>query len=758
MSARKIAITIQVINQQAIQATVAQTTATNNLNAAVQGQTHLQAGLTNSFIKGNLAARAISIGFLAVRDSIRDMTKMGIEFQFTMAKINAIGGESQESNKALEATIRQMATTSMKSAAEIAKVSLEMGKLGLTNAQVKTLIGSVTTLGIALDEDLVTAGETVVQILNTYGKSVTEGKKVSEQLAFTVAASALDLQKFGTAFSYVGGTAAVAGVKFEDLAGAMDYLSNAGIKSSTIGTQLRRIILALSNENSAASAAIGGTVNSLGGLIPALEKLNRVLPKESDKRLASLDSMFGKTATSVAALLLRDTDAVADFSRRTTEATGNLARMGDIMDGSFTAALSRHNNAWREFGMVIGNIAGPIARVFIGLSTLMAKVASFEGERKRWTTTKSVREGGGFGDLRVKDEMNLKAALATLPKLEKEDLAGTEEALSTLEDQLKTLKATFDGMQGNLDIDQLLGKEVDYDFYIKKYEALADSFKKLGASKEVASVLREIKKAEEELFEVRSLGSGDDLKGGKRMLDFQNAVAPDSFEDTNFKNQDKGETFERMKKAGELFDKSTANAIKVSTESMKEYSKSLFEASLNADLLLVSVEGLNGSVSIFSSFLAEGLISEKENPFKGISDAFGDFAKKMVADLIALTIRLLIFKVVLAGLTGGKSLLGGPGGFFSMAFNGSGSGGKDFLLQALGGQKFASGTDQIVRTSTSFIAGDGGPEKVKVTPRSKMGSEDSQPVVFNIAGDVYDYERFARKVKEAQGSNRRNYV
>lgn len=766
MAARRIAIHITVENRQAIVSTQQQTAATNQLNQAVQGQTHLQAGLTNSFIKGNLAARAISATYLAVRDSIKDMVRTGIEFQFTMAKIHAISGEGVGSLHSLESNIRQMALTSMKAAPEIAAVANEMGKMGLTNKQVETLIDSVTTLGVALDENLVVAGETVVKVLNTYGLSVAHGKKITEQLAFTVAASALDLEKFGTAFSYVGGTAAIAGVKFEDLAGAMDFLSNAGIKSSTIGTQLRRIIADLANENSKAGVAIGGTATSVGGLIPALKKLDEVLPKDNDKRIAVLTDMFGRTATSVAALMIRNADAIADFSKRTTEASGNLDRMKGIMDDTFAASITKHANAWRELGMNIGEVVGPAAKGALNAVTgLIAALATGNKVRDEFYAKQFSplnKKKLGMGDLRSLDEENLKAELDAFLKAQGVVANGVDEYAATadeIEEQVKALKATFEGIQGNLDIDQLLGKDVDYDYYIRKYEGLAESFKKLGASKEAASVLREIKKAEEELFEVRSLGSGDDLKGSKRMLDFRTAVAPGSYEDINFQNQDKGESFARLKKAGELFDKSTANAIQTSTKAMKEYNIALFEASFNADLLRVSVDGLNGSMGIFSTFLAEGLLSDKENPFKGISDAFGDFAKKMVADLIALTMRLLLFRVVLGSLTGGAGFMGGPGGFFSMAFNGTGSGAKDFLLGALGGQKFASGTDQIVRTPTAFIAGDGAPEKVKVTPRSKMGAGDGEGMtVINIHGDVHDYERFARKVKNAQESNRRNYV
>ena len=75
-------------------------------------------------------------------------------------------------------------------------------------------------------------------------------------------------------------------------------------------------------------------------------------------------------------------------------------------------------------------------------------------------------------------------------------------------------------------------------------------------------------------------------------------------------------------------------------------------------------------------------------------------------------------------------------------------------------QRFATGTDQIVRQPTLFVAGEAGAERVRVTPRNKMreDSENGGGVTYIIQGDVYDYDKFQRKVKMAQDSNRKAFV
>jgi len=168
------------------------------------------------------------------------------------------------------------------------------------------------------------------------------------------------------------------------------------------------------------------------------------------------------------------------------------------------------------------------------------------------------------------------------------------------------------------------------------------------------------------------------------------------------------------------------------------------------------MQGVNGSVGIFSGYLSEGLLSGKQNPWKGISDAFGDFAKKMVADLIALTLKLLIFRTVLSLVTGGGSGFLGGFGFASQG----GSGFLDGALGMLGGkeQKFASGTDMVVRGATTFVAGEAGMERVRVTPRAKMNESEGGGMSITIQGDVYDYDKFQRKVKQAMASHKGAFV
>jgi hypothetical protein len=152
----------------------------------------------------------------------------------------------------------------------------------------------------------------------------------------------------------------------------------------------------------------------------------------------------------------------------------------------------------------------------------------------------------------------------------------------------------------------------------------------------------------------------------------------------------------------------------------------------------------------------EGIFSDKKDPWKHISDAFGDFAKKMAADLVALTIKLIVFRTVLSFLAPGSSFLGGFG-FSSVGGSGMGNA----LLGLLGGtmEKHASGTNQVVTKPTSFIAGESGAERVTITPRAKMSAGGSGGgITVNIQGDVMDGAKFTEAVEMAQKRLRRRSV
>ena len=144
------------------------------------------------------------------------------------------------------------------------------------------------------------------------------------------------------------------------------------------------------------------------------------------------------------------------------------------------------------------------------------------------------------------------------------------------------------------------------------------------------------------------------------------------------------------------------------------------------------------------SFLGHG------DAFSDFQDAFGNLAKRFVADLIAMELRILAFKGALAlfsfftaGATSPALLPGAPD-----------------LLGVGGVTLAANGFDGVVNRPRLFLAGEGGePERVKITPMSKMGAGESG-ATYNITvqGDVFDSEKLVDKIALTNERTRTRYV
>lgn len=765
MASRTVAIRIIIDNREAINNARAQEIAMRAMNAETDRHTHLQNGLTSSFIKGNLAARAISAGYLAIRDSLRLSIGEAIAFEHNMTKIAAITETGGASLRSLEGTIRSLSLATNQNQNELAKTALEMGKMGLTGPQVEEALGGVARLARALDEDLVRTGETVVAVMNAYGFSTSEAGKITDQLAFTVKASALSIETFGTAFSYVGGTAKAAGVDFLELQGSMDVLSNAGIKASTIGTQLRRVIADLSDPSSKAGKAIGGQTIETLGLVGALQAL-----REKNIDIAGLTEIFGRTASSVSSILIRYSDVIGDLAQKTGEATGVTQGMSDQMNLTFKSALDGITTAWIDLGIEISKSTGFLATFARTAKDTLEMVGQGMNINRRIDAFKQAkpeeynriqRGDGGMFDFRLPRQRVMEDSFfqnwSAQADQAEADLKRKENAVSELKELISKDMVLPKNFNPSTQLDMIkIAPENTYMYnYIRKLFGTDDKGFEAAVKRAKIEWALKAERVSGEEFDTGLLKPGKTPKpkahsmneASKRMLGYAAMLDPMSHENlTDYVSEGTGKG-----PNGEARKNDMTGQV---SKAWKEYNTDIAVAKRMTENFATALigmkaaaDGVNGSIDILSYYFVEGVFSDKKDPFKGISDAFGNFAKKMAADIVALSLKILFFKglMSLIGFAGGGPAVSG----FAKTLAGS----------MVPGLKFATGTDQVVRSPTMFMAGEAGAERVRVTPRAKMNEGSGEgSVTYIIQGDVYDYDRFQRKVKQAESSNRKAFV
>lgn len=695
----------------------------NRLNSAMKRMepqarklSHLQSGLTNSFIKGNLAARGISFAIMNVQRAMVAGFASAVDFEFAMAKIAGITQPTAIELDGLSDKIRSVAAVSPRTAAEVANAALAMSKLGLSSKEAGDALEGVVGMSVALDEDVGRVGETLVNIKNVFNLEAKDLTRISNELFAGISKSALNLNKFSTSFAFAGGAARVAGVNFEQLTALMGTLADAGIKASTIGTQTRSVLIDLSDASSKASKLIGGETIQTIGLVEALKRVN-----EAELSAGEIKRIFGKRTVSVVAALTDNIDKIVELEDAQRKANGELEKAAELMNDTVIGAAKRVSSAWTDMWVAInqsqsGPLVASLKAIAGGIDVLTASIGRLSGKSP---VAKIIEEHGGVEALmrgqafEVPDAGNLpERAVRTQEDIEKANKLIAEQrkkrAKEALDDSLKQLKVQFDQLRTQEKLSTLLGEDTDTSKLMESYRGIADSLINIGANKEAITVLSEINRL------------------------------------TKIEEQPRLDILKRIREEDEAYEKSAEKSRKRAEQLKNEMMQWNNETSLYNTVVLGQFEVLGSSIDSFSNKMAESLIEMKFSA-QDFGDMFKHLLANMVGQLTAVLIKMLVFRALLSafGLASG-----GGFGFVGGSFLQQG------ILGAFGGQAkpYAKGYHGMIDSPTSVILGEEGPERVDITPRAKAargGGSGGSSLVVNISGNVFNKEQFMDGVNEA---------
>lgn len=790
--ARVIVIRITVDNREAINAVKAQREEQKKLNDQIaanaretrnaeahaarmvktsQELSHVQQGLTNSFIKGNLAARAISATYISIRDSVRFAIGETAKYELTMARVMAVTGSSRAETLALSDTVFQLSRNVAASTNEIAGTALELAKLGFSGENLKAVLGGVAQLSSTLGDTLEATGQLVGGVVNAFNLSAEQATKVSDKLFVATGRSATNIEGFKVAFSLASAVAEDAGIKFEEFAAAVAALSNQGVRASTIGTGLRNFIAELSKEGSKAQKALGGSIEELG-LLGAIERLQSLkLPA------GSLIELFGKPGSPVASGLQNAKVQYLDFLGAIEDSEGALKKAGSTINETLIASVIELKNAFIEFFSItsspaaqgfknfFNNIAEGIQKQTDATRKLTAFNNFLKENSQNGTNPKDVLRnrgvnvpGGRLSDRELQDlfeqgELLRKArelrsafdpreemrsfkrtSLADAPEI----VAGKEMGAKTrsLEDML----SDFERLKTNFEVFQTFGGPFDFSKTIREMENLAKAMLQIGERQDAVKVMREIQ-------EIRKQSDSSE----KATLGL-----PQEFEEDSPRIiEDDPKKFERFLKGKEAFEKNQAKEKQKLADAdkfkvfIKDLEESLEPVQILIDNLTLSMDALGQSTQLFGEFVVDSFLGHTD-AFSDFQDAFGNLAKRFVADLIAMEIRILAFKGALALF----SFFAGGGPASPALLPGAPD-----LLDIAGPTLAANGFDGVVSSPRMFIAGEGGEsERVKITPLSKMSNEGGGNTYITVQGDVFDSEKLVDKIALTNERTKTRYV
>ena len=291
-------------------------------------------GMAKQFIKGAAAIGIIVTAFRTIGRVVSSVISTFSEFEFVMAKVQAVSGANTEEFKQLEQSAQDLGRTTFFTATQVGELQLNFSKLGFSATEIMQAQEATLNLATATGSDLARSAIVAGAAVRGFGLDASETQRVVDVMAVSFASSALDIEKWQTSMTKVAPIAKSSGFSIEDTAAIMAKLADSGIEASIAGTSLRNILLKMQDPSSKLTKAFGKTIHGLDDLVPAM----KAFVKEGGS-MADVMEVVDIRQAGAFEQMLSTTNATLELRDALLEANGEGERMalivGDTLQGSF---------------------------------------------------------------------------------------------------------------------------------------------------------------------------------------------------------------------------------------------------------------------------------------------------------------------------------------------------------------------------------------------------------------------------------------
>ena len=287
-----------------------------------------------------------------------------IAYDQALRNLEAISNESRTTVLGLGDEIIRVSNNTKFSADEIGGAAVTLAQAGFSIEETRQTLGAVAELATGTLSSLASVADLTTTAIRAFGLSAAEATRVTDTFAAAVNSSKLNIEALRTSFNFVGATAAQTGVTIEQTAAAMGVLANNGLRASTIGTGLRKILARLQAPTARFQEAIARIGISLEDINPATVGFQRALTNLSrvlqDSETGTINTsrafeLFGLRGAQAATIL-----AEAFTSGEYSEALDNIFEVGAAQRQAATQAqglevqLKNLQDRWRNVAIALG--------------------------------------------------------------------------------------------------------------------------------------------------------------------------------------------------------------------------------------------------------------------------------------------------------------------------------------------------------------------------------------------------------------------
>lgn len=320
-------------------------------------------GKLRGSLVGVASAAGVSLGIFGLFRLVGNSIRTVKNFESAMLTLAGVYRTSRESLASLEAEIRRIGATSVRTSTETAQLAEVLATLGKTAPEVENLLQSATNLSIGLKTTSKDAGEFLVQSLNAFGGASSEAKQYANVIGSIRTQTSLNFQKMRDSFQYLS---PISRLLNEDLAytGALiGIVADNGIKAEQAGRLL-----------ASAQLRIAGKSASLADALAAVNKAQEE-GANGQELLSIANKIFGVNAAKVGIVLANNSKIIQKNAAAIRNSRGALDDLVNSELSSLDSALKLLNSAWQDYLIDADEASGSTSRLKTAIRFLTENLA-----------------------------------------------------------------------------------------------------------------------------------------------------------------------------------------------------------------------------------------------------------------------------------------------------------------------------------------------------------------------------------------------
>lgn len=273
------------------------------------------------------------------------LTTTVIDFQDALKGIQVIAKATNEDMGSIGASIRDVSSSTGASLREVASAAETLAQAGVAAKDIPAALKAVSDFALATGSQLQVASDIITSAREIFGEGTTFSG-AADQLTKAVNISKLKAEDLRTLFNLGAQTAQASGLTQAQFLGTSATLSNLGIKSSTVATGVRQLLLEIFNPDEKTLGFLRSRYNKLGENLTdtQITALFRSFQTAANPLIAALTELRRLGAGGVAqdefrrVLDIRAENVALPLLRRLDELAANTAQIGGVGAASEGAA------------------------------------------------------------------------------------------------------------------------------------------------------------------------------------------------------------------------------------------------------------------------------------------------------------------------------------------------------------------------------------------------------------------------------------